>query len=78
MAAERLSSSEFFSRAKSGELKIESHRQMLYLANLYSRHDGESFGPVEQLHKNGWTLGKGDLRFNRYGLHLFSPIYICC
>lgn len=71
------SGSDFFFKARSGEIKIESHRQLLYLAHCcveICRY--EILEGVEEFHRNGWTLGQGDLRFNRHVMHPCSNL--CC
>ncbi|KAL2760148.1 hypothetical protein ACRALDRAFT_1059950, partial [Sodiomyces alcalophilus JCM 7366] len=68
-----LNAKEFWAKAESGEITINSHDQVLRIAFIYlyeglwgyGGFDHGVFGVVEGLHKYGWSFGEGDLKFNR-------------
>lgn len=61
---------EFIASVESGELLVTSHDQVLRIAYSYMIEGlwdctHGVFDIIDQLHKQGWSFGQGDLRFNR-------------
>lgn len=61
---------EFITSVESGKLPVTSHDQVLRFAYIHMNEGVRGmkpyvFGLVDQLHKQGWSFGQGDLRFNR-------------
>ena len=66
-----MNADEFIASVESGELPVTSHDQVLRIAYIYMNeglwnNEHGVFDVVDQLHKQGWSFGQGDLRFNRY------------
>lgn len=70
-----MDANEFIASVESGELPVTNHDQVLRIAYIYMdeglwSNEHGVFNVVEQLHKQGWSFGRGDLRFNRYDTKL--------
>jgi hypothetical protein len=66
-----MNADEFMASVESGELPVTSHDQVLRIAYIYMNeglwnNEHGVFDVVDQLHKQGWSFGQGDLRLNRY------------